>query len=164
MKRLDVQPAAVLSMILVACTLTCLAEQQARQTEPLRPELVGVLLERISRQEVIAFELLCQALVGPQTTLRAHAATLLGDTGDKRAIPFLIDALSDESMHVGANYLDPGDATTRHRANKALRKLTGQDFGFVWNDPKDDRDAAIQRWIAWHKNNVQETFSMAARP
>jgi len=142
-------------MILAASTLTCFAEQLATKTEPLKQELVGVLFERVNRQEMIEFELLCQALVGPQTTLRAYAATLLGDTGDKRAIPFLIDALSDESMHVGANYVDPGDATTRHRAKKALKQVTGQDFGFVWSDPKEKRDAAIKKWIAWYRNDVE---------
>jgi hypothetical protein len=125
----------------------------APKTEPLKQELVGTLFERIDRHEKIEFELLCQALLGPQMTLRAYAATLLGESGDKHAIPFLIDALSDESGHVGANYPDPGDATTRHRANKALKKLTGQDFGFVWNDPEETRQASIDKWIEWYRKS-----------
>lgn len=141
--------------VVVAGTLATVAEQLAPKIEPLKRELVGVLFQRIDRHEKIQFDILCQALIGPQTTLRAYAARLLGESGDKRAIPFLIDALSDESVHVGADYLDPGDATTRHRANKALWKLTGQDFGFAWSDPKEQRQAAIQRWIAWHRRNVE---------
>jgi hypothetical protein len=132
-------------------------EQLAPKTEPLTQELVGVLFERINRQQKIEFGLLCRALIGPQTTLRAYAATLLGDSGDKRAIPFLIDALSDDSLHVGADYVDAGDATTRHRANKALKKLTAQDFGFVWNDPEEKRNEAIRKWIAWYKKQNKAT-------
>jgi hypothetical protein len=123
------------------------ATSLAPKTGPLKQEMVGALFERIERREKIEFDLLCKALIGPQTTLRAEAATLLGESGDKRAIPFLIDALADESTHVGAKYVDPGDATTRHRANKALKNLTGQDFGFVWSDPKEKRRTAIDKWI-----------------
>jgi len=141
--------------VVVAGTLTTAAEQLAPKIEPLKEEIVGVLLQRIDRREKVQFDILCQALIAPQTTLRAYAASLLCESGHKRAIPFLIDALSDESVHVGADYLDPGDATTRHRANKALMKLTGQDCGFVWSDPKETRQAAIQKWIAWYRRNVE---------
>lgn len=142
-------------VVLVLCAFTTVTGQLAPKIEPLKEELVPVLFERINKQERIEFLLLCQALVGPQTTLRAYAATLLGESGDKRAIPFLIDALSDESVHVGADYFDPGDATTRHRANKALIKLTTQDFGFVWSDPKEKRQIAIQKWIEWYRVNIE---------
>lgn len=129
------------------------AASLASKPGPLKQELVGTLFERIERHEKIELELLCQALGDPQMTLRAEAATLLGESGDKRAIPFLIDALSDESMHEGANYPDAGDATTRHRANKALKQLTGQDFGFVWNDPLEIRQASIARWTEWYRKD-----------
>ena len=146
----------VLFAVVVAGALTTVAEQLAPKIEPLTHELVGVLFQRIERHEKIEFDLLCQSLIGPQTALRADAATMLGESGDKRAVPFLIDALSDESMHVGANYIDAGDATTRHRANKALIKLTGQDFGFGWSDPKEKRQAAIQKWIEWYRKSVEQ--------
>lgn len=136
--------------IAIAGACNTFAEQAAPKTEP--PALNEVnLFERINRREKIEFETLCQALVGSHFTLRAEAATLLGDSGDMRAIPFLIDALADNTEHVGANYADPGDATTRHRANKALIKLTKLDFGFVWNDQWLKRREAIQRWSAWYK-------------
>ena len=164
MRRFDVHPLALVLILLAASMRAGFAEQLAPTIEPLRPELVGVLFERVNRRDTIEFELLCQALVGPQTTLRAYAATLLGDSADKRAIPFLIDALSDESVHVGANYVDPGDATTRHRAQKALKKLTGQDFGFVWSDRMDQRETAIQRWLAWYRGNVKPESPANAAP
>jgi len=154
-KRSTMKTTGALLAILVGGACAAHAEPLAPKTDPLKQELVGPLFERINRQEKIEFEVLCQALVGAHMTLRAQAATLLGDSGDKRAIPFLIDALSDESVHVGANYLDPGDATTRHRANQALIKLTKQDFGFVWSDPKEKRQAAIQKWTQWYRKSVE---------
>jgi len=55
-------------------------------------------------------------------------------------------------MHVGANYPEAGMATTRYWANESLKKLTEQDFGFIWNDPKEKRNQAIQQWINWYQN------------
>src|SRR4051794_20515800 len=109
----------LLAVIVVAGACTAAAGQLAPHTEPLNELLIPTLFKQIDRGEKVDFELLCLALVGDQMTLRAYAATLLGDSGDRRAIPFLIDALSDPSMHAGALYLDAGDATTRHRANKS---------------------------------------------
>jgi hypothetical protein len=145
--------AALLTLVILPGAFTSAAGQLAPKTEPLDDALVAKLFERIHRQERVEFDLLCQALVGHQTTLRALAATLLGESGDTRAIPFLIDALSDQSMHAGALYADAGDATTRHRANKSLKKLTKQDFGFVWNDPKENRQTAIRKWVNWYRKD-----------
>jgi hypothetical protein len=146
--------AAVLTVVILSGASRTASAQLAPKTEPLSDGLVGKLFERIDRKEKVEFELLCQALLGNQTTLRAYAATLLGESGDHRAIPFLIDALSDQSMHVGAHYSDAGDLTTRHRANKSLLKLTKQDFGFVWNDPKENRQTAIQKWVDWYRKTM----------
>lgn len=151
--------AHVLSEQGILCTRGCLPGMfivemnrllLARQVAPLKQELVPVLSDRIRKGDPVEFELLCQALIGSQLTLRADAATALGDSQNPRAIPFLIDALSDESLHVGADYSDPGDNTTRHRSNKALKKLTGHDFGFVWNDPPAKRVSAIAKWTRWY--------------
>jgi len=152
--------ASAIMMTLATVTFTCFADRLAPKTEPLDEELIPVLFERIDKRETIQFELLCRALIGSQTTLRAHAATLLGDSGDRRAIPFLIDALSDESVHEGATYVDPGDSTTRHRANKSLKKLTGQDFGFVWSDPKEKREKTILKWVEWYRRNVEPAHAV----
>ena len=94
-----------------------------------------------------------QALNGPQTTLRAYAARALGKQGNETSIPYLIDALSDDSFHVGANYIDPGMATTRYWANESLKKLTEEDFGFIWNEPREKRIQAIVRWQNWYFSN-----------
>ncbi len=90
-----------------------------------------------------------RAMVSGQTTLRAYAATYLGKYGTAESVPYLIDALSDDSAHVGATYADPGMATTRHRARLALNELVGEDFGFAWNAPPAERQAAITKWKDW---------------
>lgn len=90
-----------------------------------------------------------RAMTCDHLTLRAYAATYLGRYGVAESVPFLIDALSDESAHVGANYKYAGMATTRHRANLALKDLVGEDFGFQWDAPLDERKTAINQWKNW---------------
>jgi hypothetical protein len=121
---------------------------------PLPQELIPVLFEKIEKNEKIEINLLHQALNGPQTALRADAARILGEQGNETSIPYLIDALSDESMHVGAKYPEAGMVTTRYWANESLKKLTKEDFGFIWNDP--ERIHAIIKWRKWYikKYNV----------
>ena len=120
---------------------------------PFPHEQVGPLFDQLHKGIKVEGRVLVQALNGPQLTLRALAATALGNHGPE-AIPYLIDALSDQSVHEGADYLDPGMATTRHRANEALKKLTKKDFNFSWNDPDSEREQAIGRWIQWYKNGI----------
>lgn len=118
--------------------------------DSLPDEQIGVLFEKIGKNEKIDIDLLHRALKGSQTTLRAYAARRLGEQGNETSIPYLIDALSDESMHVGAKYPEAGMATTRYWANESLKKITGEDFGFVWNNPNDKTMEAIIRWREWY--------------
>lgn len=121
---------------------------------PLPDSEVAGLFERMDRGEKIEIPKLYQALIGPQTALRAFAARELGKYGDVSSIPYLIDALADESMHVGADYSNPGMATTRYWANDSLVRLTGEDFRFVWNDPADKRNASIGKWRDWYNTRI----------
>jgi beta-lactamase regulating signal transducer with metallopeptidase domain len=121
--------------------------------EPLPSDLISEMFNRIEKDEEIDLKLIYQSLIGPQTTLRADAAGYLGIHGNSTSIPYLIDALSDESVHVGVHYIDRGMETTRYWANDSLKKLTSQDFGFIWNDPKEKRDQAIQKWRTWWEQN-----------
>lgn len=125
----------------------------APKIKPLPDDQVGEMFVRIEKDEDIDLKLIYQSLIGPQTTLRAYAARYLGAHGNNTSIPYLIDALSDESMHVGAKYIKAGMATTRYWANDSLEKLTGNDFGFIWNDPRNKRDEAIKRWQQWWQKN-----------
>ncbi len=111
-----------------------------------------MLFEKIGNGEKVSSELLQQALKSGQLTLRAYAARVLGEQGDETSIPFLIDTLTDQSFHVGASYLEPGMATTRYWANESLKKLSGEDFGFVWDAPQAERDQAIDRWRRWYRD------------
>jgi hypothetical protein len=120
-------------------------------TQPLAEEKVDWLFGKIARGERVEPDVLHAALIGPQTTLRAYAAQNLAQWGDESSIPHLIHALTDESSHVGASYPDAGMATTRYWAAKSLQKMTGRDFGFVWNDPIDKRNAAVLRWSTWYQ-------------
>jgi hypothetical protein len=117
---------------------------------PLPQERIQEMFDRIGRNEKIELALVYQALIGPQTALRADAARYLGIQGDETSILHLIDALADDSMHVGASYPKAGMATTRYWANESLMKVTGEDFGFVWNDPIGEREKAIGRWRVWY--------------
>lgn len=118
--------------------------------EPLPDEQIDALFKKIESKEKIPVKTLHQALKSSQLTLRAYAARELGNQGDETSIPYLIDALSDDSAHVGAKYIHPGMTTTRYWANESLKKLTGEDFGFIWNDPKQKRIHAIFRWQEWY--------------
>jgi hypothetical protein len=120
------------------------------ETSALSEEEVGRVLQLIGHGGKVERDTLHRALISSQTYLRASAARLLGEAGDASSVPHLIDALSDQSVHVGANYREPGMATTRYWANESLKKLTKKDFGFVWNAPESERQAAIKRWRDWH--------------
>jgi hypothetical protein len=84
-----------------------------------------------------------------QLTLRAYAMTYLGKYGTAESVAYLIDGLSDESVHVGARYKDQAMAVTRYRAKLALNELTGEDFGFIWDAPLAKRQVAINQWKRW---------------
>jgi len=122
---------------------------------PLPDEQSSVLLEKFRLKEKIGVSVLHQALKANQLTLRAYTARELESQGNESSIPYLIDALSDQSSHVGADYIDPGMATTRYWANESLKKLTKQDFHFVWNDPPEKRNQAILRWREWYMQKLK---------
>lgn len=126
---------------------------------PLPYEKVSEMFKRIRADDDIDLSLVYQALVGPQYTLRAEAATYLGTHGNETSIPYLIDALSDLSMHDGALYTEAGMATTRYRANESLKKLAGQDFGFVWDDPIERRSEAVVKWRKWYSQQGKSSHT-----
>ena len=147
-------------LLCVALLPACRSQQTVPVSKPevksLPEERVQELFGRIQKDEKIDLNLIYQALIGSQTALRADAARYLGTHGDETSVSHLIDALGDDSFHVGGDYIKPGMETTRYWANDSLKKLTGQDFGFVWNDPKKKREAAISRWRAWYSRQHRE--------
>lgn len=145
------------ALLLLASCMTAFAgfTPLAPKATPLPEAEVGILFGKIDKGEKIDLAKLYQALNGPQTTLRAYAAHELGKYGDKTSVPYLIDALSDESIHEGARYTQPGMETTRYWANDSLKKLTGKEFGFIWNDPVEKRTQAITKWREWFQKETK---------
>jgi hypothetical protein len=45
--------------------------------------------------------------------------------------------------------LDSDDPAVRFYANEGLRRLTGQDFKYVYYEDAEKRKPAIERWRAW---------------
>jgi len=130
----------------------------APKVDPLPEAEIDILFQKIGKGEKIELIKLYQAVEGPQAALRADAARELGKYGDKSSVPYLIDALSDESTHVGADYPEPGMDSTRYWANDSLKKLTGKDFGFVWDDPIEKRNRAITKWREWFSRQKMADF------
>ena len=151
-------------LVLISINVVAFLDPVAKNIEPLPDEEVEILFKRIDNKEKIPLMTLHQALKSSQITLRAYAARELGNYGNETSIPYLIDALFDDSIHVGANYIDPGMATTRYWANKSLEKLTGKDFGYIWNSTKEKRIDAVTRWQEWYfrkYRNPTETHNKA---
>ncbi|MEI6149930.1 MAG: HEAT repeat domain-containing protein [bacterium] len=147
----------MVTTVLLASCMTAFAgfTPLAPKVVPLPDAEVGVIFGKIGKGEKIELAKLYQALNGPQTALRADAARELGKYGDKASVPYLIDALSDESTHVGGDYPEAGMATTRYWANDSMKKLTAKDFGFVWNDPIEKRNQAIAKWREWFQKEMK---------
>ena len=57
--------------------------------------------------------------------------------GDRRVIPYLVADLSSD------------DSAVRFYAIDGLKRLTGQDFGYVFYACDADRQPAVQRWQQW---------------
>lgn len=65
---------------------------------------------------------------------RVAAIQRAGDANDKTALPALVTCLSDSESDV------------RFFAIAALRKITGQDFGYHYYDAEQARREAVARW------------------
>jgi hypothetical protein len=129
-------------------------------TIALSQEEIGEVLAHL---EAIDRGTLHRALTSDQYYLRFMAAKRLNEVGDFTSIPLLIAALRDQSQHVGAQYPDAEMASTRYWVNDSLKKLTKHDFGFRWDAPKADREAAIERWKQWYETagKLQEALTTA---
>jgi hypothetical protein len=67
------------------------------------------------------------------------AIKIAASNNDRAAIPGLIQNLDDK------------DSAVRFAAISALRKMTGEDFGYRYYDCQYDRQPAIQGWHLWLK-------------
>lgn len=95
-----------------------------------------------------------RGLVGNQMTYRARSAQWFIEHGTLEDVPFLIDALSDQSHHEGANYPLAGMATTRYWANVALIVICKTSYDYQWDAPAEKREYSISQWIQ-HWNRIK---------
>jgi len=84
-----------------------------------------------------ARESLYHRLQSDDHRVRADAVVEAGRTRDSKAVPYLVDRLADE------------DADIRLFAIQALRRITGQDFGYRSYESELSRYEAVGRWRHW---------------
>ena len=133
-------------------------EPLGRQLRPLPKQKYERIFNAFHTREKVPIKLLHRGLFAEQTTVRAYSASLLGDHGDRTSVLYLIDALSDQTRHVGARYAEQGMYTTRYWANESLKKLTGEDFSFIWDDSDEKRNKSIQRWREWYQKATKPSL------
>lgn len=77
---------------------------------------------------------------------RVYAAERAAETGDRTAIPHLIEML------------DSDDPAERFVAIGALERLTGHTLGYGYADPPAQRREAVKRWV----DSAEEVSTAAA--
>ncbi len=91
-----------------------------------------------------AVEALRERLDDPVPTVRYEIASSLIMIGDWNAVPVLIDGLGD-----------PRDEN-RYKCITLLRERVGQDFGYVFDGPEEERHLAVTRWLTWWTTSREE--------
>ncbi len=108
-------------------------------------------LEKLaSRQDLRLLPHIYPLLADPYEFVRFLAAHTLGEWEARPAVPHLIEALLDEKPFVA------------EAAVGALRRLTGQDFGFDPGASQEARRRVHDAWLAWWREHGEEF--LAARP
>lgn len=77
---------------------------------------------------------LWQSLEARQLDVRLSAIKRAGESGDRRAVPLLVDRLQEM------------DVVVRMFAAQALRQITGLDYGYDYKAPLRERRKAVQCW------------------
>jgi hypothetical protein len=93
--------------------------------------------------------LLRRMLKAEAPAVRLRAAISLGNLG-----------AADGARALGP-FLKSEDTVERVRAGRALRELTGKEFGYAALDPEADRTAAHKRWTDWLKSDDVEIVGRA---
>lgn len=158
--------------------------------EPTRDEIAGLVAElaQARGEKVIevgmrlvgkgepAVPALRGALVADDPALRANAAYLLGVLKDRRTVPDLVRASTDDpdamvryeaasallELHDARGFaplvggLDDADARRRAKCIDVLAETTHERFGFEPDGEPVERAAAIRRWKAWLLARAQD--------
>jgi hypothetical protein len=120
---------------------------------------------------------LIEALASEHPKSRGAAAYVLGEIGDKRAIPEIRPLLDDSNELVrfeGAAALATlGDwraletliqglrhdqEKIRYISFRVLATQVKQDFGYVYNAPDEERERAVRRWEEWWETTKAENL------
>ena len=139
------------------CSVSFAADRIAPQVESIDPE---ELLPALHAEEVFRTHAptVRRGLLGSQLTYRAESAKWFIEHGIIEDVPYLIDALSDESMHVGANYPLAGMATTRYWANVALIVICKTSYDYQWDSSTEKREYSISLWKQhWERIKPKKT-------
>ncbi len=108
-----------------------------------------VALQELSQfrmpQVLIYFQ---RSLLDPAPVIRARAAYLLGQIGDKSSIPFIWPLLEDAELYV------------QSQAKYALEQLTQHSAGYEHEDMPETKRAAILQWRTWWESQTPK----AAKP
>jgi hypothetical protein len=113
---------------------------------PLTQEELGTWVGEVNVDTMVPKPIVRRGLISDQTALRAACARYLAHHGDMTDLPYLINALSDESSYDGGDTDYAGKSTTRYWANVALICITKNDYGYRWDMPATDRKKSIDTW------------------
>jgi len=91
-----------------------------------------------------------KALKGSVIKRRIDAIKVIATDHKMSFVPDLIEALQDEGVSPRLKVRFPEERCVRYWANKALVKLTAENFHFRWNDSPVLRERAYQRWKNWY--------------
>lgn len=106
------------------------------------------------QKEVRAVEPLLEVLDGNDELLKDVAAGALGEIGDRRAVSPLMDILL-ASLPTGLK-AQARALEFRLRVAEALRKLTGEHFGYIEANDKQERKRASDSWRSWWEENRRQ--------
>jgi hypothetical protein len=125
----------------------------APRVKPLTHAEIEQWMGKVVPSVEISKSIIRRGLISSQLSLRADCARYLAFRGGMTDLPYLIDALSDKSEHLGALYPYAGMSTTRYWANVALISISKVDFGFNWDDTEAKRKEAIKLWQNYWESN-----------
>ena len=87
---------------------------------------------------------ICDRLQHESPSVRIQAAMDAVREKDMKALPLLVDRLTDR------------ESSVRVFAAQALRRMTGKDFGWNSWDPPGVRRAAVRKWRQWLETEARE--------
>lgn len=101
-----------------------------------------VLVSGCKLNDTVTTVSLVENLQDEDPALRIEAIHQAGETKNHKAVPFLIDRLSDSEQEV------------RMFAIISLEKITSRRMGYEYYAPVHQRTQAIERWRTWQKQNA----------